>query len=67
MKLKTQGVAYRGHVAERLPSFALDALRPASSDVAPDAFPAYTRSIVALDRYVEGSDKVKIKVKPVVR
>lgn len=67
VKLKTQGVAYKGHVAERLPSFALDALRPASSDVAPDAFANYTRSIVALDRYVEGSDKVKIKVKPVVR
>jgi hypothetical protein len=66
-RLKTQGVAYRGHVADRLPAFALDALRPASSDVAPDAFPTYARVSMSLDRYVEGTDKVKITVKPVVR
>jgi hypothetical protein len=67
VKTRTQGVAYKGHVADRLPSFALDALRPMSSDVAPDAFPSYRRSIVPLDRYVEGTDRVKIKVRPVVR
>jgi hypothetical protein len=64
---KSQGVAYKGHVAERLPSFALDAMRPSSTDVAPDSFATYTRSIVALDRYVEGTDRVKIKVRPIVR
>ncbi len=66
-RVRGQGVAYKGHVADRLPSFALDALRPTSSDVAPDAFAAWARSVVPLDRYVEGSDKVRIKVRPVVR
>jgi hypothetical protein len=67
VKTRAQGVAYKGHVADRLPSFALDALRPTSSDVAPDAFPSYHRTIVPLDRYVEGSDRVRIKVRPIVR
>lgn len=66
-RTRSSGVAFKGHVADRLPPFALDALRPTSSDVAPDAFPSYTRSITPLDRYVEGSDRVKIHVKPIVR
>lgn len=66
-RARAQGVAYKGHVADRLPSFALDALRPATSDVAPDAFPSYTRYVTLLDRYVEGSDRVHVKVRPVVR
>jgi hypothetical protein len=66
-RTRSQGVAFKGHVAQRLPSFALDAMRPASTDVAPDSFVSYTRSVVALDRYVEGSDRVKVKVRPIVR
>jgi hypothetical protein len=66
-KLPQQGVAYRGHVAQRLPSFALDALRTQASDTGPDAFASYARAIVPLDRYLEGHDKLKVKVRPVVR
>jgi hypothetical protein len=66
-RARMQGVAYKGHVADRLPAFALDALRPSSTDVAPDAFPSYTRTIVALDRYVDGSTRAKVKVRPIVR
>jgi hypothetical protein len=66
-KSRRQGVAYKGHVAEHLPSFALDAFRSGSTDVTPDAFPTYTRSIVALDRYVDGADRARIKVRPLVR
>jgi hypothetical protein len=66
-RVRSLGVAYNGHVADRLPAFALDALRPASSDVAPDAFPTYARTIVPLDRYVEGGDRVRVKVRAVVR
>lgn len=66
-RTRTQGVAYKGHVADQLPSFALDALRPWSSNVAPDAFPTYARVITPLDRYVDGSDRVRVRVKPVVR
>jgi hypothetical protein len=67
LKLHSQGVSYRGHVAPRLPSFALDALRPAASDTGPEGMPTWVRTIVPLDRYVEGRDKVKVKVLPVLR
>jgi hypothetical protein len=66
-KTRAQGIAYKGHVADRLPSFALDAMRPASTDVGPDGFATYARSIVALDRYVDGGDRVHVKVRPIVR
>jgi hypothetical protein len=66
-KMPQQGVAFRGHIASRLPSFALDALRPAHSDTGPDSFASYIRVPFALDRYVEGRDKVKVKVRAVVR
>jgi hypothetical protein len=63
----SQGVAFKGHVAQGLPAFALDALRPVSSDTGPEAFPTYERVVVPLDRYVDGSDRVKVKVRPIVR
>jgi hypothetical protein len=66
-RVRSQGVAFKGHVAERLPSFALDALRPTSSDTGPDAVPSYGRVTVPLDRYVDGSDRAHVKVRPVVR
>lgn len=67
VRARSQGVAYKGHVAERLPAFALDALRPSTTDVQPDAFPSYNRAIIPLDRYIEGSERVKIKVRHTVR
>ncbi len=66
-KLGTQGVSFRGHVADRLPSFALDALRPKNSDNAPEPFASYQRVIIPLEKYVEGHDKVRVKVRPVLR
>jgi hypothetical protein len=61
------GVAYRGHVANRLPDFAFDALRTQSSDVAPEPLASYVRSVTPLDKYLAGRDKLKIKVRSVVR
>jgi hypothetical protein len=66
-RVPSQGIAYRGHVTQRLPTFTLDALRPQSSDTGPDAFQSWSRTIVPLEYYVEGRDKVKVKVRPVVR
>jgi hypothetical protein len=62
-----QGLAYRGHVTERLPLFTLDALRPQSNDTGPDAFQSWSRAVVPLESFVEGRDKVKVKVRTVVR
>jgi hypothetical protein len=66
-RLPSQGVAYHGHVARDLPPFALDALRPLHSDDGPEAFPTYARVVVPIERYLEGRDKVKVKVRAVVR
>jgi hypothetical protein len=62
-----QGVAYKGHVADRLPAFAADLLRPSSTDVSPEAFASYTRVVVPLDKYIEGGDRTRIKVRPLMR
>ncbi|HEX4515168.1 MAG TPA: hypothetical protein VH054_16595 [Polyangiaceae bacterium] len=67
IKMPTQGVVFAGHVAPRLPSFALDALRPTTSDVAPEVIASYVRSVVPVDQYVDGRDKVKIKVRAKLR
>jgi len=66
-RVPSQGIAYRGHVTQRLPTFTLDALRPQSSDTGPDAFPSWSRTLVPLDFFVEGHDKVKVKVRSVLR
>ena len=66
-RVPSQGIAYRGRVTERLPAFTLDALRPQSSDDGPDPFPSWSRTVLPMDWYVEGHDKVKVKVRPVVR
>ena len=66
-RVPSQGIAYRGHVTQRLPTFTLDALRPQSSDTGPDPFPSWSRVVLPLDWYIEGKDKVKVKVRSVVR
>jgi hypothetical protein len=67
MRVPSQGVAYHGQVTDRLPPFALDSLRPAHSDTGPEPFPSYVRTMVPVEKYVEGRDKVKIKVRATVR
>lgn len=66
-RIPSQGIAYRGHVTQRLPLLTLDALRPQNGDTGPEAFQSWSRTIVPLDLYVEGRDKVKVKVRTVVR
>ncbi len=66
-KVPSSGIAYRGHVTERLPPLTLDALRPQSSDTGPETFQSWSRTVVPLDWFVDGRDKVKIKVRRVVR
>ena len=66
-RVPSEGVTFHGHVAPRLPPFALDALRPAHSNVGPEPFYSYARTTVPVDQYVEGHDHAKIKVRAVVR
>ena len=67
VRVPAEGVTYHGHVATRLPPFALDALRPAHSDVGPEPFNSYVRTTVPVEQYVEGHDHVKVKVRAVMR
>jgi hypothetical protein len=60
-------VSFKGHVASNLPPGALDALRPTSSSVAPDAFKSELRQVIPLDQYLTGEDKVTVTIKPVLR
>jgi len=67
-QIKTsQGVVFHNHVAQHLPSFALDALRAQGTNTGPDAIQSYARASFPVDRYVDGHDKVKIKVRPIMR
>jgi hypothetical protein len=67
VRVPSVGVLYRGHVAPQLPGFALDALRPAHSDTGPEPFASYVRAVVPTERFVEGRDKVRVKVRAVMR
>ena len=62
-----QGVVWRGHVAQRLPTFAIDTLRPQNSDKSPDGVITFSRSFVPFDKFVDGREKVRVKVRPIVR
>ncbi|HYO98179.1 MAG TPA: SpoIVB peptidase S55 domain-containing protein [Polyangiaceae bacterium] len=60
-------VSFKGHVAKNLPPGALDALRPTTSTLAPDAFQSAAREVVALPEFMVGRDRVTVKVRPVLR
>lgn len=62
-----QGVAFKGKVAANLPDFALDALRTSSASIAPDPLWTQVRTVIPMDRYVDGRDKVRVHVRPVLR
>jgi hypothetical protein len=66
-RVPSQGIAYRGRVTQRLPTFTLDALRPQTTDTGPETFQSWARTVVPLDWFIEGRDKVKVKVRSVVR
>lgn len=60
-------VSYKGHVAKNLPPGALDAIRPTSASIAPDAFKSQARHVVPLGEFMVGEDRVEVTVKPVLR
>jgi hypothetical protein len=60
-------VSYKGRVAKTLPPGALDAIRPTTSSLAPDAFRSEAHVVVDIGKYVVGRDRVSVTVKPVLR
>ncbi len=61
------GIAFQGKVARNLPPGALDALRPTSTSIGPDAFGTEVRHVVALDDFMLGRDTVSVQTKKVLR
>lgn len=66
-RVRQNGVAFAGKVAPELPSFAFDLLRPQTSDVGPEAVPSYARTVVPIEKYVDGSERVRVRVRSVLR
>jgi hypothetical protein len=60
-------VAFKGHVVRNLPPGAMDAIRPTTSSIAPEAFQSDERVVVPLGQYMTGSDRVSVIVRPVLR
>jgi len=60
-------VTHKGRIAADLPMGALDALRPTSSSLAPDAYTTTVRQSFPLNQYLVGRDRVTVTIRPVVR
>jgi hypothetical protein len=60
-------VSFRGKVATHLPPGAIDALRPTTTSIAPEAFGTELRHVIPLDQFMTGRDRVSVVVKPVLR
>jgi hypothetical protein len=60
-------VSFKGHVARNLPPGAIDAIRPTTASVAPDAFKSTSRHVIPLGEFMVGEDRVEVTVKPVLR
>jgi len=67
IKMPEHGVAFHGQVAGRLPPGALDSLRPASVTKAPEPFVSYVRTAIPIHRFLDGKDKVRVRIRPVLR
>ena len=67
IKLPEHGVSHRGLVASRLPPSALDVLRPARDTNAPEPFASYARTTFPIRHFIEGKDRVKVRVRQPMR
>jgi hypothetical protein len=67
IKLPAQGLLFHGELAPHLPDFAFDALRPAHSDTISEPVASYARVAIPLEHYVDGRDKLKLKVRRSLR
>jgi hypothetical protein len=61
------GLAYNGKIATNLPPGAVDALRPTTTSIAPEAFQTVTRQVVPLDQFMIGGDRVSVTIRPILR
>lgn len=67
IKVPAQSIVFQGGLAPQLPAFAFDALRAVHSDTGAEPVATYLRTVAPLDHYVDGRDKIKVKVRRVMR
>jgi hypothetical protein len=60
-------VTHRGRIAQDLPIGALDALRPTSSSIAPEAYATSVRQVFPIGQFLVGRDKVSVTIRQVMR
>jgi hypothetical protein len=60
-------VTHRGRIAADLPMGAVDALRPTTSTVAPDAYTSTVRRVFPLGQFLVGKDRVTASIRLVLR
>jgi SpoIVB peptidase S55 len=61
------GLAFRGRVAKNLPPGAVDAIRPATSSIGPDAVESSVRAVTPIGQFVVGRDRVSVNIRPALR
>jgi hypothetical protein len=61
------GLAFRGRVARNLPPGAVDAIRPTTSSIGPDAVESSVRQVTPIGQFVVGRDRVSVSIRPVLR
>jgi hypothetical protein len=64
---KDPGIMYHGQVAHQLPPSAVDILRPASDSQAPESIASTVRIPFPIGKFIEGRDRVRVKVKDILR
>lgn len=61
------GASFKGQIATRLPPSALDTIRTTTSSIQPDLFGAVDQRSFPLTRYMVGRDRVRVKVRPIIK
>ncbi len=63
IRLRENGAAYGGKVADRLPAFAIDTMRTVSQSDAPEVFASLSHVAIPIGRFLVGRDSVRVDVR----
>lgn len=64
---KDAGVMFQGHIAKQLPPSMLDTLRPTGDSASPEPIVTTVRTRFPIGRYIDGRDRVRVRVRESVR
>jgi hypothetical protein len=64
---KDAGVMFQGHIAKQLPPSMLDSLRPTGDSASPEPIVTTVRTRFPIGRYIDGRDRVRVRVRESLR